>query len=97
MKRTIFSLVGGAALLFVGAACEQHRATELESGHGGAPKEGEVAGGHEPGTAAPAPHSSENVPSNIAGSGPTSTPKPDKSELQKAGTPAAPKFFPDSK
>lgn len=98
MKRTIFSLFAGAALIFGGTACERHAASELEEGEGGAPKEMEAA--QSPAEAAKT-HASEGTPANVAGSGPlTEQPKGDKvdkNELQKASTPKVQKFFPDSK
>ena len=76
-------------------ACERHAASELEEGEGGAPKEMEAA--QSPAEAAKT-HASEGTPTNVGGSGPLEQqPKPDKGELQKASTPAVPKFFPDSK
>lgn len=93
MKRTIFSFFAAAALIFGGAACERHAASELEEGEGGAPKEMEAAPAE-----ATAPHASEGTPANVAGSGPLEKqPKPDKNDLQKAGTAPVQKFFPDSK
>lgn len=94
MKRTIFPIFAGAALIFGGVACERHPASELEDAHGGAPKSMDT---HSPGAAAKT-HSSEGIQTNPGGSGPVAVPpKPDKGELQKAGTANPPKFFPDSK
>jgi hypothetical protein len=95
MKRTIFSFLAAAALIFGSAACERHAASELEEGEGGAPKEMEAA--QTPAEAAKT-HASEGTPANVGGSGPLEhQPKPDKTELQKSGTAPVQKFFPDSK
>lgn len=92
MKRTIFSLLAGAGLIFGGAACERHSAAELEGGEGA--KEEQVV------KDAPAPLAPEGVPTNPAGAAPVAAPKPEKEAAAKPVNPApaaAPKFFPESK
>jgi hypothetical protein len=96
MKRTIFSLVAGAGLIFAGAACERHPASELEGGEGAGAKEEETVNTKETST----PKTPEGVPANPAGAAPVSAPKPEKEAAAKPVNPApaaSPKFFPESK